>query len=287
MDTSSIGILLDSALDVDKEFRSKKNLYVVPVYVNFGEKAYKDRVDLSIAKFFEMVQESKDWPTTSQPPPADFYEAYEILAQDYKTIFSFHVSSKLSGTIQSAKIASQHFMEDHPEVKIYVVDTLSVSIGGQVVVQKFLEIYSRAELLDEVWEPLNHFIQTIRIYISLFTLKYLIKGGRLKKSQGLIANLLNIKPVLAVIDGAIVPYKKTRGYEKCVDLAMELAFEGYKQEEEFNYVVAVVQDNEKAVEVNKRIQQLYPNAKGSIITIGPALSVHAGPRAVCFLTYKL
>ncbi len=285
MDTSNIGILIDSALDLDKNFRSRKNVRVVPVYVNFGEKSYKDRVDISIGKFFEMIETSKEWPTTSQPPPSDFYEAYDELAKETKTIYSFHISSKLSGTIQSAQIASKQFMEDNPDVKIKIIDTKSLSIGGQVVIEKFLQFYSQSKSEEEVWEPLQKFIDTFKVYIALYTLEYLVKGGRLKKSRSFIANLFNYKPLLILDDGELKPYKKARGYDKIVKLGVEEAFSGRKKDDKFKFVIAVVQDHQFAKQLLHELNEQYPNATGSIMTIGPALSVHAGPRAVCTMTY--
>ncbi len=287
MDTSKIGILIDSALDLDKNFRSKHHVKVVPVYINFGDTPYRDRVDLSIARFFDLIQTSKDWPTTSQPPPSDFYDAYKELAEETKEIYSFHVSSKLSGTIQSAKIASQEFMDDHPDVTVKVIDTLSVSVGGQIIIEKFLQLYQKADTLEEIWEPLNDFITNMKVFLSLYTLKYLVKGGRLKKSQSFIANLFNIKPVLILEEGELKPYAKARGYEKCVQMGINFAFEGRSTEENFKFIIAVVQDQNYAGKLKEDLEKKYPRAKGEIITIGPALSVHAGPRAVCCVTYTI
>lgn len=287
MDPSKIGILIDSALDIDRSFRNKYNVKVVPVYVNFGETSYKDRVDISIARFFDLIKTSKDWPTTSQPPPSDFYEAYKVLSEDTKEIYSFHVSKKLSGTLQSAKIASEEFMEDHPEVSITIIDTKSLSIGGQIIVEKFLDLFQKADSVDEIWGPLEEFKNQLKIYISLYTLEYLVKGGRLKKSRSIFANLLNIKPVLLLEDGELKPFDKARGYEKCVRKGLEYAFSGWNENDEFRFVLAAVQDQKFAEQLKTEMEMKYPNAKGEIITIGPALSVHAGPRAVCSLTYKI
>ncbi|RMG25095.1 MAG: DegV family protein [Methanobacteriota archaeon] len=287
MDASKIGILIDSALDVDKSFRLQNNVKVVPVYVNFGEKSYKDRVDLSIARFFDMIDSSKNWPTTSQPPPSDFYQAYKELSETTKEIYSFHVSSKLSGTIQSARIASEEFMDDHPDVSITIIDTLSVSIGGQIIIEKFLQLYQESKTTEEIWEPLDQFIHDLKVFLSLYTLKYLVKGGRLKKSQSFIANLFNIKPVLVLEDGELKPFVKTRGYKACVEKGIELAFQNRSPDEQFKFVIAVIKDQEYARELKMELENRYPKAEGTIISIGPALAVHAGPRAVCCVAYNV
>ncbi len=282
-----VGILIDSALDVDKDIRNLPNLKVVPVYVNFGDISYKDRVEISIAKFFDEIKSNSNWPTTSQPSPGDFYEAYSDFSKDYKEIYSFHVSSRLSGTIQSAQIAANQIMEENPDVKIHLINTKSVSVGGQIIIEKFQQLLQTYKEYPEFSKELQEFINSMEIYLALHTLEYLIRGGRLSKPKGFLARIMGYQALLIIKDGIISPFDKARGFENCVKLAEKNAFKSRSADETFSFAVAHVNEPETAKQYLETLSKNFPNAKGKIVSIGPALSAHSGPRAMAFLSYNI
>lgn len=208
-----VRIIVDSSTDVSEEYREK--IQFVPLTVRFGDKEYLDGVELSKHQFYEMLVESDALPTTSQATPAAFAEYLESVASAGDSAVVITLSSKLSGTYQSAVLAA----EDYPN--IYVVDSQSVAIGTGVLAQYAVNLAQRGMGAEEIAQVLTQQREKVCVVALLDTLEYLKKGGRISKTVAFAGGVLNIKPVVTVQDGAVALIGKARGSRNGNNLLVE------------------------------------------------------------------
>ena len=208
-----VRIIVDSSTDVSEKYREK--IQFVPLTVRFGDKEYLDGVELSKHQFYEMLVESDVLPTTSQATPAAFAEYLESVASAGDSAVVITLSSKLSGTYQSAVLAA----EDYPN--IYVVDSQSVAIGTGVLAQYAVELAQQGMGAEEIAQVLTQQREKVCVVVLLDTLEYLKKGGRISKTVAFAGGVLNIKPVVTVQDGAVALIGKARGSRNGNNLLVE------------------------------------------------------------------
>ena len=192
-------IVTDNACDIPAEKSRKLGIVKVPLSLSFNGVVYKDSNDVDPGFFYRQLRENPDlFPTTSQPSVGEFVKAYEDLVQAGHEILSVHISSGLSGTYQSALAAAEIVRQRFPECKIHLWDTrtLSVAEGWQVLAAFSLD--KAGKNLDEIRQTLSHLRDNTKFYFTLDTLKYLIHGGRISHIKGLIASMLNIRPIITV-----------------------------------------------------------------------------------------
>jgi DegV family protein with EDD domain len=216
-----VGIVSDSTCDLGPRWLAEHDVTMVPLKVLFGDRTYLDWIDLDPDTFFEMLAAAPELPKTSQPSPAEFAAVYEALAdRGVDEIVSIHLSSALSGTIESATLAAAT-----SRVPVRVIDTKIVTAGTALAVMAAVSERDKGGDADAVEAAARHVVETERLLFALGTLEYLVKGGRAGKAQGLAANLLNIKPVLTFNkDGIIEPFKKVRGTKAAIaEIAAEVA----------------------------------------------------------------
>lgn len=208
-----VRIIVDSSTDVSEKYREK--IQFVPLTVRFGDKEYLDGVELSKHQFYEMLVESDALPTTSQATPAAFADCFEAIASAGDSAVVITLSSKLSGTYQSAVLAA----EDYPN--IYVVDSQSVAIGTGVLAQYAVELAQQGMGAEEIAQVLTQQREKVCVVALLDTLEYLKKGGRISKTVAFAGGVLNIKPVVTVQDGAVALIGKARGSRNGNNLLVE------------------------------------------------------------------
>ncbi|HJN59397.1 MAG TPA: DegV family protein, partial [Dehalococcoidia bacterium] len=184
----SIAIVTDSAADIPADLLKKNNITEVPVIVNFGDESFKENVDLSADDFYERLQNSKEFPTTSQPAVGDFIDIYSNLAKKHDSIISIHISSKLSGTFNSAEQAAKEV--GNSKCNISVIDTLSVSMGTGLIA---LEIAKSVKAGMKAEDAVNYAYELSgkgKIFVAVSTLEYLKKGGRINGAAALFGGIL-------------------------------------------------------------------------------------------------
>ena len=208
-----VRIIVDSSTDVSEKYREK--IQFVPLTVRFGDREYLDGVEISKHQFYEMLVESDVLPTTSQATPAAFADCFEAIASAGDSAVVITLSSKLSGTYQSAVLAA----EDYPN--IYVVDSQSVAIGTGVLAQYAVELAQQGMGAEEIAQVLTQQREKVCVVALLDTLEYLKKGGRISKTVAFAGGMLNIKPVVTVQDGAVALIGKARGSRNGNNLLVE------------------------------------------------------------------
>ncbi|MHB8840223.1 MAG: DegV family protein [Candidatus Aquicultor sp.] len=203
-----IAIVTDSTADMPLPFYKENDITMVPLIVRFGEDTYKDWVEMPPKKFYAMLKQADALPKTSQPSVQDFIEAYEKHA-GCDHIISVHLSSKLSGTYQSAYIAAQNV-----STPVTVIDSKQASVGTTAIVKELIAARDKGLGLDEMLKIADDLVGKMTLLFYVDTLKYLEMGGRIGKASALVGSILNIKPILVLDDGVVAPFKKVKGRKK-------------------------------------------------------------------------
>ena len=210
----SVKIIVDSTADLTPEVAQQ--VKIVPMTILFGDKQYVSGVDIDSKKFYELLVESDVLPTTSQPTPYAFSQVFQEVVDAGDTAVCLTVSSKLSGTYQSASIAAEEFPG-----KIFVVDTLTVAIGGGILAEYALQLANSGMEAEELARELLAQRQKVRVLALVDTLEYLKKGGRISSTVAFAGGLLNIKPVISVTDGEVKMMGKARGSKQGNNLLVQ------------------------------------------------------------------
>ena len=220
----AIKVVTDSTSDLPADVAESLGIEVVPLNVHFGSDVYKDRVNLMPDTFYDKLINGDVLPTTSQPSVGEFIDVYERLGSDADGIVSVHISEKLSGTMNSARLASQQANADCP---IEVVDTFQVSMGVGICAMEAAEVANSGGNMNQVILAARNAVTRSQCFFMLETLEFLQKGGRIGKAQALIGNLLKIRPMLILQEGEVHPLGRERtrrkGIAKLVDTVEELA----------------------------------------------------------------
>lgn len=220
----AIKVVTDSTSDLPADVAESLGIEVVPLNIHFGSDVYKDRVNLMPDTFYDKLINGDVLPTTSQPSVGEFIDVYERLGSDADGIVSVHISEKLSGTMNSARLASQQANADCP---IEVVDTFQVSMGVGICAMEAAEVANSGGNMNQVILAARNAVTRSQCFFMLETLEFLQKGGRIGKAQALIGNLLKIRPMLMLQEGEVHPLGRERtrrkGIAKLVDTVEELA----------------------------------------------------------------
>lgn len=201
---NQVRIVVDSTADLLPELR--RQVDVVPLTVHFGQQEYVDGVTIQAEEFYRKLADCKELPTTSQATPFDFDKVFEPIIAEGDTVVAIVVSSRLSGTYQSARIAA----EDYPG-KVFVVDTLQVAISSSVLVAYALDLVQKGMGAAEIAEELTAVREKVHLLAVVDTLEYLQKGGRVSKTVAIAGGLLNVKPIIGLTEGEIKMLGKARG----------------------------------------------------------------------------
>lgn len=223
-----IKIVTDSTSDLPIDIINKFNLEVLPLTVHFGSEAYRDGVDIKLPEFLKKMNSSGVFPTTSQINPQSFYECYKKYLEEGYKIISIHISSKMSGTFQSACIAKEMLQNDN----IVVIDSLNVTSGLGLLVYKACILRDLNYSLNEIHNKLMEIIPHVKSALSFQSLDNLVKGGRLSKTAGMVGSILGLRLILEIKDGEIAVMDKVRGSKKASKNMLDyVAQKGIKEKE--------------------------------------------------------
>jgi DegV family protein with EDD domain len=269
------GIVLDSTADYPDARERFPNWRVVPLYVRFGADSYRDYVDIDPADFYERLRTAEELPTTSQPTPEDFAAAYDELA-GLDRVVVLTVSAKLSGTFANAQQAA-----GQTGGRVSVIDTATVSAAITMLgmaIQRRLEKGTTDEEIDEL---VARFKRETGLVFTLDTLEFLARGGRIGRAAGWAGQLLNIKPILTLADGEVLPLKRVRGNRKAIE-EFATAFEDATLDGPGLRVgIAHAEAPERMAALEKLVRDLRPQAEIEVATtLGPVVGTHAGPGTV-------
>jgi len=275
-------VVLDSTADFPDGPDRFPNFRVVPLYVLFGSESYKDYVEMTPARFYERLQTAPTLPTTSQPTPGDFLAVYEELAPRYERILSLQISSTLSGTYASAQTAAGLLGGE----QVRVIDTRTVSASLALLalgVQRRLE---RGTTDEEIDAFVARYQRDHMLLFTVNTLEYLAKGGRIGRAAALAGSLLNVKPILTIRDGEVIPLKRVRGSAKAF-AEFQQRFESTSTDSPTLRVgIAHAAAPERLEALRNMVGHVRPQAQIEIATtLGAVVGTHSGPGTVGFFWF--
>jgi len=283
LDNKRMRIVIDSSSNVPPALLAEYQMLEVPTLVNFGTDSFRNNIDLSSEAFYARFAQSTTIPTTSQPPPKFFADAYrQAFAEGAEQIIVFTVSAKLSGTFNSAQMATQEFAEAAEAGCFTVWDTASASIGGgwqAIVAARLLaDGIDRPTLLARLEQVRSATIG----YATLETLKYAAQSGRVSNLQAGIGDLLQVKPVMEVIQGRFAPVGRVRGRKRALRDMLE-RFHAAVGDRPVNVAVAHANVGGEAAELAREAGALLNVQELHIVDIGPAIAVLTGPGTLALL----
>ncbi len=269
-----VRIVTDSTCDLPGQLVAECGITVVPLIVMFGDEALRDGIDIDGPTFYERLKASRELPRTSQPSVETFRATYEALAADANEIVSIHLSSKLSGTLNSASIARDQVSH---ELHIELVDSYNVSVGLGAIVLEAAAAASAGAKMAEVVEVTRRAMDRVYWVAFLDTLEYLHRGGRIGKARSLVGSILSIKPLLHCEDGEVAPFERVRTRTRAVERLFEIATEDRMVK---RLIVAAAGNEEEAEAFMERLRPVMPHTEFLLGQLGPVVGVHAGPGAL-------
>jgi DegV family protein with EDD domain len=272
--TLAVRILVDSTADIPRERAQSLGIEVVPLTVLFGDESFRDGVDLDGPTFYRKLVSSSVMPTTSTPPPGLFEEGYRrLIGEGATAVLSIHLASKLSATFSVARSAAET-VSQATGAPIELVDSGTVSAGfglpAEIVAREAREGNSLAELKAHA----ESLCARVHLYAVLDTLEFLRRGGRIGRARALLGGLLNVKPLIAVRDGEVVPVENVRTRGKAFDRIGQLVAELGDLE-----ALAIVQGDETVGQQLEAVVRRFWTGPIETSTLGPVVGTHAGPGA--------
>lgn len=271
----TVRIVTDSSADIPRPITEALDITVVPLYIHFGDEAFREGVDISHDEFYERMEASlPDLPKTSAPSPADFVEVYRDILDQGDEVVSIHLTSAFSTTYNNAQLAAQ---ELDAEDRITVVDSRNVSMCLGWVAIAAAEAAMREDSHSEIVDLVLDMIPRLRIPSFLETLEYVRHSGRISSAEAFLGTLLNVKPILHIEGGKAIPLEKVRTRGRALDRLVELARELEPFED-----VAIMHTHapDRAEELADRLGETHPRQNILIAEAGVAMGCHVGPQAV-------
>ena len=267
----AVKVVTDSSSDIPADLAQELGITIIPIYVIFGEKVYRDRVDIDVDEFYRRLVHGPVQPTTSVPSPQDFADAYNRLAAETDEIISIHVTSKLSGIYNSA-LSGIQLMDK--KCRIEVVDSMSMSMGLGLSVLAAAREAKAGGNLEQVTALTRRTILQVHSLIMADTLKYAARGGRLSKTYGLLGTALRVRALLGMRDGDVFLAGLARTRAKALDRMYEFA-RGFPKVKEI--ALGYTTEYDDAANLAQRLKTTFPEAPVYVARVGPAVGVYGGP----------
>lgn len=270
-----VAVVTDSTADLPRELVAQHNLEIIPLNLVLGGQTYRDGVDMDSTTFFQRLRSEREFPTTSQPSPAAFLEGWQRAAPDpAMPILSIHISSTLSGTVASAEAARKMIGGR----TIEIVDTYSASLGQGLIVLAAARAAEAGQSLEECTAIARALIPRVHILLTVDTLEYLHRGGRIGGAARLLGTMLNLKPLLDLAEGRgrIEPLARIRTRAKAIDRMLEIAQERIAGRPA--HIAALhTADPDECARLAERVRGLFDCRELILGQVGAAIGAHVGP----------
>ncbi len=269
-----VKIVTDSLSDITSDLAQVLGITVVPLTVFFGRESFLDRVTMTTDKFYDRLIHGTIWPTTTQPTPAAFLDVYNKLSRETDEILVINLSSKLSGTYQSALQASKMM---GGKTRIEVIDSLTVVMGLGLIVISAARAAQAGAKLGELVDLVRKAMPRSHAIMFFDTLKYLAKGGRIGKAQGLLGAMLSVRPILTIRDGEVHPLTRVRSRAAGTDYLYDFVA-GFSKIESLAVEHATTPD--EADKLISRLGSLFPRERIYKSTVSPVIGTYVGPHVL-------
>ena len=274
---SRIAVVTDSTADLPPELVRRHDIHVVPLTVAFGDRIYRDGVDLSADEFLRLLAESPVRPTTSQPPPEVFATRYRELAATHDAVVSIHISARLSGTVQSATLAAQMVADDIP---VTVIDSDSASMGCGMLAVTAATMAARGAPVSAIRDRVADEAACMDIVFMVESLEALRRGGRIGRAAAMLGTVLDLKPILRLTAGEISPLERTRTRKRAVRDMVDYV----RRQGGVRRICAVYTGHpEEARTLLREFDLLVPHEQMFVATLGPVIASHTGPGVIGFI----
>ena len=272
----TVAIVTDSTSDLPSELAAELGITVVPLTLTLAGTSYRDGVDIGPDDFYRKLEHSGGVATTSQPPIGEFSEVYKRLLADHDQVLSLHISSRLSGTVESARQAAEMAAGD----RVTVVDTRVVSMALGLAVLGAYRLVAAGTDAPEAARRTQQVVDGMKVYCMVDTLEYLHRGGRIGRAGALLGSMLQVKPVLAVQGGEVVPLERVRTKERALKRIITLA------EEVSDSLCAIVGQAVAPESATRLVDAIAPRCETLMeLPLGPTVGTHAGPGTVGLACY--
>ena len=286
-------IISDSSCDLPPELTAEKNIKVVPFYVSFDDEHYEKEIEeIEIRDFYQkMVDNPKVFPKTSMPSVQDYIDVFEPCAKTGQAVVCICISTKFSGSYQSAMTAKEMVLEDYPQTRIEVIDATVNTVLQGLYVLEAVNLRDNGMTLDAAVARLEEIKSTGRIFFTVGDMEYLKHGGRIGKVAGIAGSVLGIRPVIVLKEGEIFPAGIGRSRKSTVSKSIDLLLNYLKEAgggfERFRLTIGYGYDYEEAVAIREQTLQIlrekgYEIDEIPLFQIGATISVHTGPYALGF-----
>jgi DegV family protein with EDD domain len=275
-----IRIITDSTSDMSIKEAAQMNITLVPLKVIFGDKEYKEGVEITIDGFYEKLVKAERLPTTSQPSPDDFLEHFKEGKAAGDSIIVLVISAKLSGTYQSAMIAKE--MVDYED--IHIIDSSTATCALRILVEQASKLRDEGLTAEDIVAKIMDIKDRVVLLAMVDTLEFLHKGGRLTKSSAILGTLLKFKPLLTVKDGLVSAVGKERGVNKAIGRLADMIDENGGIDSSYPVHLGYTAQDDQCKLLRDKITEKYGLKGLKMYPVGCVVGTHAGPGA-CVITY--
>ena len=273
---AGVAVVTDSTSDLPVALQQRHGITVVPLNVHFGDEVFRDQVDITTDAFMERLQRSSALPTTSQPSVGLFAETFRRLAAEHDAVVAVLISGKLSGTLQSATLAAE---EVRDVVPVEIVDSLNGSMGLGHQALRAVELASQGLSAPAIAERLRAETSAHHVIFFVDTLEFLQRGGRIGRATALIGGVLQLKPLLRVDEGQVVPFERTRTRAKAIQGLLDFVG-GLPHVERLSALYSTSEADGRALVDRLAAAVPVPRAEIGLAQMGPVIGTHVGPGAM-------
>jgi len=286
---AKVAIVTDSVASIPEKLLDELKIHSVAYYIHRGTEVLRDLITIQRPEFLEWLATARILPTTASPGPGDYYSLYEKLAEDQGVdeIASIHISSKTSGAYQAAMVANSMLQERLPGIKVEVIDSLNASLCQGWMVIEAARASLAGKRLEEIARRVKQMVPITRMIQTADTLKYLYMGGRIGLAKSLAGTLLNIKPLIGVENGVVVPLGQARSrgkaYQMMVELVVSAVGVGGKIKVAYVHAGALPE----VMKIKQILEERIQVVESIVAELSPALAVHTGPGTAGFCYYPV
>lgn len=280
---ADIKIITDAGADLTLEQQKEYDIDVLPLRIYADGKEYLAGVDTFSDDFYALLETIKDFPKTSQPTTAEIYDLLKKYVDRGNEILFITLSSKASGLNNNANLAKNMLLEEYPDAVIEILDSERYSFAYGMAVIEAAKLAKAGKTLPEIIDAANKLMDSYTVYFIPNTLDYLEKGGRINKASLVFGNMLDIVPVLSLVDGMVSAVGKVRGRKKIAKKIFDYAIERHPEQSNTTFYIPNGNLDAEVNELTQKINEKFPNATVVPYKVGPLIASHIGPVTGIFL----
>ena len=275
----NIALVTDSTCDLSKEILDKYQIHIIPINISFGDNHYLDKITLRPEQFYKLLTESKDYPKSSQPNEKSFVSLYSHLASHYDSVIAVNLSDKLSGTYHTSQKAAQAVSSEFGK-PVSVINSKGISGSIGLIVLRIAEAIEKGFTHDQILKMSEKWVRDTKILVTVQSVKYLVKGGRLSATKGLIARMLNLNPIISLNEsGKAIVFDKGFGIKINMEKIISHIRNVSKDNSVWNYIVMHANNPEAAEWYRQKMVKLTGKEPVSVENISPIIGANAGAGA--------